>query len=429
MSPCPWLVPGNASSRAALEHGKYFDALIPLTARLAAGHEARIITLGGSVPFGNNCIRPDGQHHRDCSWPSRLVHALKEAFPTATIRHDNLASGGNGVVHILSTLGIVLQEQTDLVLLDSLVNDAWRSGSADASRALEALVRTMHQLTPATPLLVVEAAPPGGLGREVADAKRRVIDHYRIPVLDWRAAAERFPSAHWDPGPVIGPHGETLGRDVNHPSWVTHQSIADSLAALWTRAGRRACRKGEPESFFKADGWFSPLPAPLWPAGELAQLDVCTRPLSVYTSNIRMGDAGGTPLLASGWRYFADRPNKYGWIAQRVGAKISFQLRFGPAPRFCLTYLRSYERVGRAELTVPSTGFRVVVDALWSEQASQNDVLWFGTVVGHDSTISYNTHFVPGVRPNTTHTLEVQLLATPERPNSDKFKIIQLVSC
>ena len=282
-------------------------------------------------------------------------------------------------------------------------------------------MRTTRRLAPAASLLVVEAAAPG-LGAEVANAKRRVLDHYRVPLLDWRVAAERAPWDHWDPGPVIV-KGKTVGRDTNHPSWVTHQAIADAAAALWTRAGRRACRHSE----LHVERWWPP--KSLWSPDELASLDVCTMPLSVYT-NVGSSD-GGTPSIVSGWRYFADRPNKYGWIAEQVGARIGFELRFGAAPRFCLTYLRSYERVGRIEISMPSTGFRLEVDALWSDRASQNDVLWFGTVEGHDSTISYNTHFVPGVRPNSTHTLEARLLDAPASrgPAANKFKIVQLVSC
>ena len=408
----------------AMEHGHFFTSLLAVTAKLAAGENVRVVTLGGSVPYGNNCIRPDGLHHRDCSWPARLLLALRSAFPSAHVTHENFASGGNGVVHILSTLGIVLRERPDLVLLDTLVNDAWRSGSADASRALEALIRTTRHLAPAASLLVVEAAAPG-LGSEVAAAKRRVLTHYRVPLLDWRALSERHPTAFWDPGPVIV-GGAEVGKDVNHPSWVTHQAIADAVASLWTRAGRRACRGQSPGA---TNGWWPP--SPFWPEAELARFDVCTAPLSVYTT---LGNGGGeaptgAPLDQRGWRYRSDRPNKYGWIAEQVGARIAFELRFGAAPRFCLTYLRSYERVGRVQVSLPSTGFRVEVDALWSDRASQNDVLWFGTVAGHDSTISYNTHFVPGVRPNSTHTLEVRLLDTPGREGANKFKIVQLVSC
>ena len=214
---CAWSLPGNVS-RLAAEHGSHFDsaALLNLSWRLAAGERARIVTLGGSVPYGNNCIRPDGAHHRDCSWPARLTHALREGFPTATITHDNLASGGNGVVHILSTLGIVLRERTDLILLDSLVNDAWRSGSTAASQALEALVRTARILAPSAALVVVEAAAPG-LGDEVAREKRRVLEHYGVPTLDWHSAATRAPGALWFPGPIAGTDATDIvsGRHVN----------------------------------------------------------------------------------------------------------------------------------------------------------------------------------------------------------------------
>ena len=141
-----------------------------------------------------------------------------------------------------------------------------------------------------------------------------------------------------------------------------------------------------------------------------------------------VGAAGGTPRFAHGWRYYADRPSKFGWIATERGATVGFELRFGAAPRFALTYLRSYEKVGRIELRLPAIGYTVVVDAHWVDRASQSDVLWFGTTPGHDTTISYNTHHVPGLLPNATHVLEARLLAAPSGA-AEKFKIVQLVSC
>ena len=156
----------NLCLSASVEHGHHFESLLPVSQRLAAGRAIRIVTLGGSVPYGNNCIRPNGDHHRDCSWPARLVQALRHAYPASKIAHDNLASGGNGVVHILSTAGIVLREPTDVILLDTLVNDAWRSGSSAASQALEEFIRVARVLAPTAALLVVEAAAPG-LGDEV----------------------------------------------------------------------------------------------------------------------------------------------------------------------------------------------------------------------------------------------------------------------
>jgi hypothetical protein len=416
-SACLTSLTDNLSVTAAMEYGRNFDSLVAVSQRIEAGESARIVTLGGSLPYGNNCVRPNGDHHRACSWPGRLVHALRAAFPQTKLIHDNLASGGNGVVHILSTLGIVLAQRTDLILLDTLVNDAWRSGSATASQALEALVRTARQLAPSAALLVVESAPPG-LGDEVAHEKRRILQHYGIATLDWHAAVSDYPSL-WHPGPIVG----TMSTDINHPSWETHQQIADTAAALWGRAARRACRRGTAMSMW----WPS---TTVWSKKDLSAFDVCLAPLSIFTSvgSTEGAPAGSAPSHSRGWRFYADKPNKYGWISEKVGSSISFNLQFGAAPRFMMTYLRSYERIGRIALAIPTAGFRVVVDALWTDRASQSDVLWFGTTEGHDMTISYNTHFVP-LRPNSTHTLEARLLDTPTRAGGNKFKIMQVVSC
>ena len=78
-----------------------------------------------------------------------------------------------------------------------------------------------------------------GLGDEVQREKRKVLEHYRIATLDWKAAAYRRPTL-WRPGPIPG----TEDTDVNHPSWETHQMIAEAIASLWARAAWRDCRRG-----------------------------------------------------------------------------------------------------------------------------------------------------------------------------------------
>jgi len=402
-----------------LDHGRHFDALVALSQRLAEGKAARIVTLGGSVPFGNNCVRPDGAHHQSCSWPNRLVIALRAAYPAALITHDNYAGGGNGVIHILSTLGIVLRERPDLVLLDSLVNDVWRSGSADTAQALEELIRATVTLLPSVALLVVEAAPPV-MGDEVARAKRRVLQHYHVATLDWVAAATRSPTL-WQPGPIAG----TTATDVNHPNWQTHQQIADTVLALWGRASRRACLHAQADTTDRISRLW-PLPSPLVSSEGPARFAVCLRPLSVYSSHDTGERGSRLPAFAHGWRRYADRPGKPGWIGDQPGSRIGFEIRLGIAPRFSVTFLRSYEHIGRVELALPAANFRVEVDALWGERKSQNDVLWFGTTEGH---MNENTHYVPMLLPNSTHILEARLLDTPGRDGGNKFKILQVVSC
>ena len=185
--------------------------------------------------------------------------------------------------------------------------------------------RTTRVLAPSAALLVVEAAAPG-LGDEVQREKRKVLDHYRVATLDWKAATGRNPSL-WRPGPIPG----TSATDINHPSWETHQMVADALASHWSRAIRRSCRREQAHAGPKlvdanhrdasraADRWWPSVP--LWSVEQLSKFDVCTAPLSVYTTV--GGTRVGVPSLSRGWRFFADRPNKYGWIAEEADARIN----------------------------------------------------------------------------------------------------------
>ena len=114
----------------ALEYGRHFESLNAVSQLLTAGRSVRIVTLGGSVPYGNNCIRPDGEHHRACAWPARVVHALRTAFPLASVDHNNMASGGNGVVRLLYTCALHSARMCILPcahLLSTLACHEWES--------------------------------------------------------------------------------------------------------------------------------------------------------------------------------------------------------------------------------------------------------------------------------------------------------------
>jgi hypothetical protein len=308
-----------------------------------------------------------------------------------------------------------------VLIVDSLVNDAWRSSSELTSLALERLLRATHELSPQTALLVMEAAPPG-LGEAVGFAKARILNHYHIPTCDFRYAASSH-SALWKNGPVPG----QAAGDPNHPSWETHQRMADAVAVHWGGALHSACRRPARPRMAELPTWPWWPNDTVWPRRELRSLDVCTQPRAVYSSSATMAaESGGArrPELDAGWSLYEDRPSKPGWISEQPGSRIRFELAFGARPRFSVAFLRSYESVGRVNVSLPGVGFWTVVDALWDDRASQTDVVWFGDDEAH---VNENTNYVQ-MRPYSTELLEVRLLHEAHQ-RFCKFKIMQVVSC
>merc|ERR1719356_751843 len=89
------------------------------------------------------------------------------------------------------------------------------------------------------------------------------------------------------------------------------------------------------------------LPRPLAPDKKLKQFPVCSKPLSQYSAFMT---GGVQPEVISGnWKFFEDRLGRPGWIATGRGSRIRFLVRFGSAPVLTISFLRSYQGVGRAK--------------------------------------------------------------------------------
>ena len=54
----------------------------------------------------------------------------------------------------------------------------------------------------------------------------------------------------------------------------------------------------------------------------------------------------------NGWRWSNEGRGKPGWVTTQVGATMTFNLTFGKHPSFVLSYLRSYEGLGSAEVSL-----------------------------------------------------------------------------
>ena len=87
-----------------------------------------------------------------------------------------------------------------------------------------------------------------------------------------------------------------------------------------------------------------------------------------------------------GWHLFADRPEKPGWITTTVGAKIAFPLKFGDRPRFAITYLRGYEGLGNARVTINDVSYEL--EGLWEPshaKVTTSTTVWWSAASGRKS--------------------------------------------
>jgi len=204
-------------------------------------------------------------------------------------------------------------------------------------------------------------------------------------LLHWRAGCGRLDTGGTDCEPHPGPH--------------THQVYAWLLASYIFRQSAFTCAASEARAVSshmleQEQGQPSPSAALLQP-DVLNSLRGCSP--KVVLSSVSTDVACGSPFRASGWTCFEDRRGKRGWIAEAYSSSNSsgsleprqlvFRMRAATAGKLVVGYLRSYEGMGRASLTVSdyrqrnrSSGF--MLDGLWTDQTSQvqHDVLRWSQV-------------------------------------------------
>lgn len=341
---------------------------LPLMHKLEAGGTARVLVFGGSMTAGNGCGQ--GRWFGDqCAWSARFASWLRTRFPRARIELINLARGGQTADGVLSQIGVELRANmaagnVDLVMLDTLVNDAARG----ATLAYEGLIRYLHQRLPGTPVVSVLSCPahvPGSWTTGCAEQRAeqlRVIEHYGVPYVDFKELVDQRPALWQCPADA--------GSACTHPQWKTHQFIADVAAsafgAAWSLPKRTAAAAREFPT------------APISDAKALAELEGCLEPLSYYSAFDPPTSGEWPKVVAGNWSLYADRPRKPGWISETAGSRLRFRLQFGRRPIIVVNYLRSYEGLGSATVHLNGHQERLaILPGLWDRgfalKVSQTD--------------------------------------------------------
>eukprot|EP00435_Cladocopium_sp_Y103_P026535 s416_g6.t1 len=396
--------------------------LVPVLKKFARGASVKIMVFGGSFTRGAQCWRNNPIQHgpeAECAWPARVQHWLHLAFPKAAVDLQNKAQGGSPSAVILGGIGLYNFSGVDLILVDTLVNDAYNEnirvskaggsknsdldGNLTISVAFEEFLRSLHQLAPSSAVLAIEAGCPPCIAS--AQSHRQVLNFYGVPYLDFARAVEAVP--------------QLWAASDAHPTYQTHQAVADMLAFSLGKVWDYMLNMRVEDTDLKQD--FSKA---LHPAKYRNRFPRCMYPCSVLSA-VRSSTVQ-PKILRGNWTLYEDRPGKPGWISREPGSLMQVELCFRQSPTFTFTYLRSYEKLGAGRLFL--NGRNVTIPGLWASAAKVSQSETFFSDAGRDL-LQPGFQRVAGfnVKPNSTLPLRIENLKVGVSDN--KMKVIEIVSC
>ena len=331
-----------------------------------------------------------------CAWSERFVGWLRRSFDVR-VCHANLARGGTDLSISIAMLSSLLSESPcgsspDLVLTDWSVNDVFQPTSGLALRGsfvrphvpygvlMETLILTLRGLAPeALHIHVIDDCPVCVTREGIAKLESGLpaLRHHEIATINilHACAAGRFCVFRCVGGASsYGPEYGRLSRtelmrttwqNCQHPTWRTHQAIADAVAfAVSSNSRSVPLVPALPRTSEAGRGT-------LFPLTELEKVESCLRPVTVIDAHQyfarRKLDLGAD--LGGDWLLSEDRQHKPGWIASRAGSRHRFRVRFGARPALAIMYVRSYGFMGNATFRLNGITSSSLV-AHWNERLS-----------------------------------------------------------
>jgi hypothetical protein len=463
---CPIQPPGTPSEAA------WARILSRLTLTAASVEEAdgstrrtfrqpyKVLLLGGSAAAGVFCEN-ELVSWKECAWSARAVSWMRAAFPCADISLYNYAAGGTTISSGMASLHTWLQNppDSDLLLVDFIVNDAFYDQvplnrpfgvvPTSLSAAYEQFILQTRAARPDLEIVFVNTcALPRciGLASEIA----MLAAHYGIPVISYAAVVD-----------AASITAEVCLKDVSpqwwgppsltHPRWQVHQLMAetvqDCIVQRWGNYCAAGTRARVPVSLLHM---LRPATT-LNDASDLQKVSTCDSPTTFYSALELIGRAKRGEALegieAHDWPLTEDRANKPGFIAESSNAEIKFAVRFGTNPRLILTYLRSYEGLGNAQMSFvgipfapayggPARGDRsILLEGLYAPDSPD-----FAAHVSQSILVSFQVQQESfqdwdgllgvlgwGIQPGSSHTLRFKAVGGPSDPH--KFKLITVTAC
>ena len=385
--------------------------------------------------------------------------------------------------------GKLSREDDDMLIEDFTVNDNKALDNFTLPRVqagMETLLR--HALARQKPPQVIhlDTWPPLASCEEALlhdPVHEPIANHYAVPVLSFRRALCGRPGtitsregarAAWDAawlagcGKLNAPMNYSHSSCGVHPGSDTHEMVAHLLAYYIVRqaaiAAELACtgrdhstgndadadhgeglsavrpKQAEPQQLARrwarlgvaAEAAAVTADIEPWlPRWQLDRLQGCAKPLTSvdWTTPTCCGEGACPGLVrrAGGWRCYADRIDKpTGFIATDAGATAEFSVRMSRLGRVVLSYLRSYEGMGRVRLALNGQ--------YDSENATTLDGRWESTTSQTHATVLMNADLPGGEKLSLSarYPSEVRLGLRFEGGGPEakaKFKLLSLQTC
>jgi hypothetical protein len=441
-----------------------------LVKRIAEASRFSVLAIGGSSPAGIDCAN-ELVEGKFCSWPGRLVDALRAVFKNTTFTYESFATGGMNHMSALASLPpwLAASPHADLLLVDFHINDSGFE-PADALAYVESLVLAVQRMRPKLELLYVSSMCHSS-GAAMNEVYKSVASAHSLPIVSFfdlvsavgyirsPDEADTFPRAKLSFG--VSPWcAETTHK---HPTWPIHQLIADSalgcLEAAWADLCSEPTRVATLSLQSKIMNVSCEVPALVISARQEWALrsSAAAAAATAAASAALVGNATVTPnIISSGgvgrtvactsrdWDLVEDRKGKPGWVAAAPGAFIEFDVRFGQHPRLTISFLQSYRGLGaavfrflsRPDRAVTLDGLYSLLDPMLAQNVSQVtsltmevDSVWFqADLVTKDKPHGLGGSLGFGFPP--FHSDVVRLEGAPNREaGAFKFKLVEISTC
>lgn len=208
--------------------------------------------------------------------------------------------------------------------------------------AIEKMIQTFHRREPQSHIMMLSCGAPFCYDSDVRRNQTALIKYYNLMYGDIADAFHDIPQM-WDQHHGVG---------LNHPGWPTHQYIADAISAHLEKALKRVSSQRSTKSAVLYDTWPK---SPYWPQTHLDALCPCCDSGHLTTYDARTSSNVASAPSGKNWNLEEDVKGKPGWISQTPGAHLTFDVKFGKRPTLELSYLRSYEGLGSAQVFVHTT--------------------------------------------------------------------------
>lgn len=388
--------------------------------------------LGGSHAAGIGCASQQNQgfvdgfvEWRECAWSARFSRWLKQTY-MPNIVFENAARGGTKAVDALTSLSSLLYTDhlkfvcPNITVLDFSINDCFQAmdllkykvspqqttltWASAVGLTYAKLLISIRKLCPKTVVMVMLSSSPNCVRNlELSDKIRDATSSHGAILIDLQQACVEGNLCPWK-------HSKEDIHNV-HSDWQVHQVYAEVAA-------------------FSAHRAFTGVYQGYYSSERLDRFQSCLTPLSLHSAfDVPKSRYVDQKDRTGAWDIYEDRPGKPGWVASAT-SNITFNLAFGTHPGLLVSYIKSYEGFGNAELVVNNRS--VILKGQWddsSQRVTTTYTRWF-----HASSKDYQEHIYGdigltgfGVASYSSSEAMFKFVANSSSPA--KFVLISVSSC